>query len=446
MVAAEDRYLELHKGSATRYETAKSLFPDGVTHDTRWVTPFPLFMTHGKGPYKWDVDNNKINDFVMGHGSMILGHAHPDVVSAVQEAASRGSHLGGNTEQEMAWAQLVCDLVPAAEKVRFTMSGTEASLLAFRLARAYSGKTKLLKFRNNFHGWHDYSILGEGRGMGGVPEAAKSTMIVADPDLQNVEEILSKDKDIAAVILEPSGANAGWLPFSVDFLKGLRDLTTSYNVVLIFDEVVTGFRYAPGGAQDRFNITPDMSIHAKAMSGGYPAGAVVGKAEILDMIQHRGDPKWDSSSRVSHPGTFNANPIVASAGVAALNLIANHGITQHAEEMAGRLRSGARDILARLEIPATVYGVASVFYLIFGVSGESDDNGICTLPHDAIRNAADPDIYRLAKVAFLNEGIDFMRHRAIFGLVSGSHTPSDIDHALEGFERGLKVLQGEGIV
>ena len=446
MVATEDRYLELHKSSASLYEKAKKLFPDGVTHDTRWVTPFPLFMTHGKGAYKWDVDNNKINDFVMGHGSMLLGHAHPDVVSAVQEAASRGSHLGGNTEQEMQWAQLVCDLVPAAEKVRFTMSGTEASLLAFRLARAYSGKTKLLKFKNNFHGWHDYSILGEGRGMGGVPEAAKNTMIVAEPDLTIVEQHLSNDKDIAAVILEPSGANAGWLPFRVEFLKGLRDLTKSYGVVLIFDEVVTGFRYAPGGAQERFSITPDMSIHAKAMAGGYPAGAVVGKSEILDMIQHRGNPQWDSSSRVSHPGTFNANPVVSSAGIAALNLIANHGMTQRAEEMASRLRNGAKDILAQLEIPATVYGVASVFYLIFGVSGETDEDGVCTVPHDVIRNAADPEVYRLAKVAFLNEGLDFMRHRAIFGLVSASHTPADIDQALVGFEKGLTVLQNDGLV
>ena len=320
MATIMEEYIANHPGSAQRYAEATQIFPGGVTHDNRYAEPFPLYVTHGAGPRKWDVDGNEYIDYVSGHGALLLGHSHPAITAAVTEQINRGTHLGACTEEEVRWAKAIKALVPSVEKLRFHSSGTEATLMAMRLARAYTGKNKIIKLQDHFHGWHDYAMAGSDRSAPGIPpETFGSMVIVPSGDLAAVEKALSSDSEIAALILEPTGAHYGQLPFDIpNYLSGLRELTAQHGVVLIFDEVVTGFRAAPGGAQVLYGITPDLTTMAKIVAGALPGGAVGGKAEIIDMMAQRGDPEWDNQRRVYHPGTFNANPLSAVAGATCL--------------------------------------------------------------------------------------------------------------------------------
>ncbi|MQF83030.1 aminotransferase class III-fold pyridoxal phosphate-dependent enzyme [SAR202 cluster bacterium AD-802-E10_MRT_200m] len=438
-------YREKHNQSALLADQAQMLFPDGVTHDTRYVTPFGLTITHAKGSRKWDVDGNEYVDYVMGHGALLLGHGHPSIVTAVTEQIVRGTHLGGNHMLESEWAKLVIQLIPSAEKVRFTSSGTEATLLAARLARAFTGREKILKFSDHFHGWNDYMMAGSGRGNGGIPNATLSTMGVLPPnDIDQVEVALKSNEDIAAVILEPTGAHMGTLPVYPSFLRELREVTQRYNVLLIFDEVVTGFRVSPGGAQSKFGVTPDMTTLAKILGGGLPGGAVGGRADILDMIAHNSDPAWDDVRRVAHPGTFNANPISAAAGIKALELIADGKANVEADKIASSIRKGINSLLARMEIPGCCYGISSFFHLQFGRPCVCLERDVCTRPHAEISSGMSGVLAMNLKRAMLNSGIDLMGGR--MGIVSASHNEEDVDRTLAAFEEGLDAMRREGLV
>ena len=208
----EQRYIDLHPGSLERHAQARDIFPDGVTHDGRRMSPFPIYATHGIGPHKWDVDGNRIIDYWTGHGSMILGHSHPEIVAAVASQMARGTHLSASSDLEIKWGQQVQQLIPSAEKVRFHSSGTEATMMAVRMARAYTGKSKVIKFEEHFHGWSDYLTVGSA-GMGGIPEETKNTMIVLPPnDIGIVEKTIQDNPDVGAIILEPTGAHMGQIP------------------------------------------------------------------------------------------------------------------------------------------------------------------------------------------------------------------------------------------
>ena len=222
MATILDEYIQKHPGSASRYEEARDIFPAGVTHDTRYVTPFPIYVTHGEGPVKWDVDGNEYVDYVCGHGALILGHSHPEIVAAVAGQVAKGTHLGANTEQEIRWGRAIKRLVPSVEKVRFHSSGTEATLMAMRLARAYTGRDVVVKFEDHFHGWHDYSVAVPDRRLPGVPDATSRSVRVLPPgDISAVEQMLARDGDVAAVIVEPTGAHMGQFPLVVpQFLRG----------------------------------------------------------------------------------------------------------------------------------------------------------------------------------------------------------------------------------
>ncbi|HEU4758744.1 MAG TPA: aminotransferase class III-fold pyridoxal phosphate-dependent enzyme, partial [Dehalococcoidia bacterium] len=309
-----DDYCRLHPSSAGLYEEAVKTFPSGVTHDIRYLEPFPLCVDHAAGSRKWDVDGNEIIDYVMGHGALFLGHAHPDLVKAVTQQVAKGTHYGASHVLELEWAKLVTQLVPSAQEVRFTSSGTEATLMAIRLARAYTGRDKLMKFDYHFHGWHD-SVVGARYAESDVPRSAgvpaatlSDTISLPQGDMRPVENRLAEG-DVAAVILEPTGASWGTLPLREGFLIDLREATARHGAVLIFDEVVTGFRVAPGGAQARYGVTPDLTALAKILAGGLPGGAVVGKADIISLMEFRDDAAWNAERRVAHPGTFNANPL-----------------------------------------------------------------------------------------------------------------------------------------
>jgi glutamate-1-semialdehyde 2,1-aminomutase len=443
MSAIDERYHKLHPTSASLYKKAQTLFPDGVTHETRYVTPFPIFATHGRGPLKWDVDGNKYVDYVSGHGSLLLGHSHPAVVTAVADQVARGTHLGASHETEIRWGELVTKLIPSAEKVRFTSSGTEATMMAFRLVRAYTGKNKIVMFNDHFHGWHDYAASSGDEPSPGIPAATWSTMITLEPnDISLVEKALDEDDDIAAIVLEPTGAHMGVSPVYPSFLKELREVTSNRGVILMFDEVVTGFRSSQGGAQGRYGVTPDITSLAKILGGGLPGGAVAGKAEVLDMIQHR-EPDWDAAHRIVHPGTFNANPLSAAAGTTALELVATTNINAQAEAMAQRLKDGVSQVLARLEIPGCINGVASLVHITLGAPHECD-GAICKLDHETIRASMPPERVKALKRSLINAGVDPMGGRTL--IVSGVHQEKDIDFTIGAYEEALTAMRDDGVI
>ena len=439
-----EEYIAKHPGSAQRYAEAVGIFPSGVTHDNRYAEPFPLYITHGQGPRKWDVDGNEYIDYVSGHGALILGHSHPAIADAVSEQIRRGTHLGACTDDEVRWAKAVQALMPSIERIRFHSSGTEATLMAMRLARAYTGKNKVIKLQDHFHGWHDYAMAGSDRPAPGIPADSFGTMvIVPSGDLEAVEAALERDPDIAALILEPTGAHYGQLPFDIpNYLRGLRELTAEHSVVLIFDEVVTGFRASSGGAQVRYGVTPDLTTMAKIVAGALPGGAVGGKADIVDMIAHRGDPDWDNNRRVYHPGTFNGNPLTAVAGATCLEIIASQPINQQADAMADRLKAGLNDIFGRMEIPGHAHGIASMIHVILDDCDCGRD--ICTMSHAQIKRATASPAVTAFKRGLLNRGVDIMGRDAF--LVSATHTEADIDQTLQAVEDSLTAVREEGLV
>ena len=267
-------------------------------------------------------------------------------------------------------------------------------------------------------------------------------IIVPAGDLGAVEDALNRDPDVAALILEPTGAHYGQLPFDVpNYLKGLRKLTAQHGVVLIFDEVVTGFRASPGGAQVLYDITPDLTAMAKIVAGALPGGAVGGKAEIVDMIAHRGDPEWDNTHRVYHPGTFNGNPLSAVAGATCLELIASQPINQQADAMAARLKTGINDIFGMMEMSGHAHGISSMIHVV--LADCNCDRELCTMPHSQIKEVTGSAAVTALKRGLQNNGVDIMGRDAF--IVSGVHGEEDIDRTLAAFETTLAAVRAEGL-
>jgi glutamate-1-semialdehyde 2,1-aminomutase len=455
MPTIAETYERLHPASARLNQEARGVFPDGATHDNRFYGPFPIYVDHAAGGRKWDVDGHEYVDLVMGHGALLLGHGRPEVVAAVQAQMAKGTHYGAASELEVRWGQLVQRLIPSAQHIRFTSSGTEATLLAMRLARAYTGKDKILKFEQHFHGWHDYATIGAFASAGaqsasGIPAATLGTVrVVPANDAALIDHVLATDPDIAGIILEPTGASMGVTPVYPEFLAELRTLATKYHVPLIFDEVVTGFRTSPGGAQARFGVTPDLTTLAKILAGGLPGGAVAGRADIVGMIAHR-DGDWNATRRVAHPGTFNANPLSAAAGVAALELIATGEENRKAEAVAQQLRDGFNAVLERVGVPGCAYGVGPVLHFRLGKpcfaglgEGPACDHTWCRLAPAEIRPGLTAQLQEALKLGMLNHGVDLLGRTAI---VSSAHTSSDIERTVAAFEATVQDMAAEGLV
>ena len=313
-----------------------------------------------------------------------------------------------------------------------------------RLARAYTGKDKVVKFEEHFHGWHDYVVVTGGASSAGVPQATSQSVIVLPAgEISAVERLLEHDSEVAAVILEPTGAHFGQLPLMApQFLKDLREVTRRYGVLLVMDEVVTGFRVAPGGAQERFGIDPDLTTMAKIVAGGLPGGALGGKEEIMDMMAFRDDPEWDSQQRIAHPGTFNANPLSAEAGATCLELIASEPVNERADAMAARLKRGLNDILARMEVPGHAHGLSSLIHLT--LKRCDCDREVCTMSHQEIKEASGPAVTAPLKRAMLNAGVDIMGRGAF--IVSSAHREQEVDCTLAAFEEALGAMRKEDII
>jgi glutamate-1-semialdehyde 2,1-aminomutase len=439
-------YTRLHPRSAQLADEARARFPSGVTHDGRFAAPFPLFVARSAGARKWDADENELIDYVTGHGALLLGHGHPDVVAAVQEQMARGTHLGGEHELALRWAALVQDLFPSVEQLRFTASGTEATMLALRLARAYTGRSTVVRFFGHYHGWHDLLARdAEGDRPAGVPESLLGSTIVLPADLDAVAETLKAHSDIAALILEPTGASYGMVPAPHNFLGSLRELTEAAGVLLICDEVVTGFRVAPGGEQQRSGVQADLTTFAKVLAGGLPGGAVGGRSDVMRHLDF-GDATWTKERKIRHNGTFNANPLSAAAGVATLEHVRSGNPGRHALAMAEQLVAGLnQSIRARSLRGWAAYGDGSIFHLVVGATdGFSPGSLPDGVSAQELKKGGDGRILGALRLALVNRGIDLMRGRS--GFLSLAHTQADIDATVAAFEQALGDLEAEKII
>jgi glutamate-1-semialdehyde 2,1-aminomutase len=445
-------YASHFAGSQQRFDRARANLAGGIAHDGRYLNPFPLYVDHADGAYKWDVDGNKLIDYAIGHGSLILGHNDPAVTAAMHEQLDRGTHFSAGHDQEIRWAEQVRKLIPSAELVRFTASGTEANLLAMRLARAYTGRPGILKFDGHFHGWSDYLIKGEkppfeSPSQPGVPDDVLRTVAVLPPDdLGALEERLVQG-DIAAILLEPSGASWSMIPLPEHFLRDVRELASKHNVVLLFDEVITGFRWAPGGAQERFGVMPDMTTMAKILAGGMPGGGVAGRADIMEHLLFKDEPGWNATKKVIHPGTYNANPLAAIAGYTCLVQCENPEVQQHCDAMAARLRAGVNTVLENEGIDGCAWGESSVFHIILGHKCTNRTAGDLHAPEgiDAatLKASGKAGLATSLTIAMALEGVDLFNGG---GLLSVKHTEADIDFTIEAIKNSIGRMRAAGIV
>jgi len=413
------------------------------------MQPFPIFIEGADGAYKWDVDSRQYIDYWMGHGALIMGHNPPHVRDAVIEQAARGTHYGASHPIEVAWGEWVCKLVPCAERVRFTASGTESTHMALRLARAYTGKQRVIKFAGHFHGWHEGLEVGVQAPYetepepGQMQEAVDAVALCPPNDLEAVRAALAAG-DVAAIILEPTGGHFGTVPVAPSFLQQLREAATRAGAVLIFDEVVTGFRVAPGGAQALYGVTPDLSTFAKILAGGLPGGAVAGRADILGYLTTPTAAEAGKRAKIHHPGTFNANPLSAAAGVAMLSSLADGAAITLANEQAAKLRHGMNEILARDNIPWKVYGQHSDWKLFYGADApprDGADQSVDDIPWQRL-DGKFPQQSRALRQALILQGIDFNGARALVGTC---HTDNVVAETLAGFAEAVRVVKADGL-
>ena len=423
--------------SAALSARARHLFPGGVTHDVRLADPFPLAVTRAEGARKWDLDGHELICYVMGHGALLLGHSRTEVVSAVRAQAGRFFHPGASHELECDWAELVIQLVPCAERVRFTSSGTEASLLALRVARAATGRDRIVKLSGHFHGWHDQVAVGsdppfDQPDTAGLPRATADTVTVVPADTDALAGALQAG-DVAAVILEPSGASWGTVPLPEGFLAAARRLTGAAGALLVYDEVVSGFRWAPGGVQELTGVHPDLTVLGKVLAGGMPGGAVCGRADLVD---HLAGPAA-GPARVAHPGTHNAHPLSAAAGVTTLRLVAPGGLQARADRLAASLRGELTAAFQRAGVAGCAYGESSAFHLLFG---HGTPGG---LDAAALKNGVPGSLSPALHCAMLSRGVHLFHGS---GFLSGAHGEREVEQTAGAFAATLGQLQAEGLV
>lgn len=443
----EERFAD----SKVLYERARGVISGGIAHDGRYQKPFPVYVQRSAGAHKWDVAGHELIDYAIGHGALILGHNDPDVTAAVHAQLDLGTHFGAGHEGEIRWAEQIQKLIPSAERVRFTMSGTEANLLAMRIARAYTGRSNILKFEGHFHGWSDYIVKGErapfeSTDVPGVPdEVLRTVAVLPADDLAAVEERLAQG-DVGAILIEPSGASWATLPLADGFLAKLRELATAYGSVLIFDEVITGFRWSPGGAQARFDVIPDMTTLAKITAGGLPGGAVTGKEAIMDHLLFKDETGWNAKKKIGHPGTYNANPLSAAAGATCLAKCADPAVQRHCDDLAMQIRVGLNGVLEQHGIPGCAWGDSSAFHIIIGEHVTNRTAGDLKRPegvsNEKLKASGKAGLAGPLAAAMLIEGVDLFSGG---GMLSVAHTVSDVDATIGAFERSVLRMRDEGM-
>lgn len=423
------------EASRSAFEEAKQYIPGGVNSPVRAfksVGLTPIYVDHAEGSRVYDIDGNSFIDYVGSWGPLIMGHAHPEVIAAVQETAAKGTSFGAPTLIETEMAKLVCERVPSIDIVRMVNSGTEATMSAIRLARGYTGRCKILKFEGSYHGHADSLLIKAGSGVAtlglpdspGVPESvASNTITVAYNDLESVTLAFERfGEEIACVIVEPVAGNMGVVPPLPGFLEGLREITTTYGSLLIFDEVMTGFRVHLNCAQGRFGITPDLTCLGKVIGGGLPVGAYGGKREIMEKVAPSGP--------IYQAGTLSGNPLAMAAGYTTLKLL-TPAVYDQLEERAARLEAGFVNNAKELGIPVTINRVGSMVCPFF-TEGP-------VVNYDTAKTS---DIPRFTKYFgnLIEEGVSVAPSQFEGMFVSAAHSIEDIDATIEANYNALKQL------
>ncbi|MBI5166524.1 MAG: aminotransferase class III-fold pyridoxal phosphate-dependent enzyme, partial [candidate division NC10 bacterium] len=419
-----DRFITKNPKSKELWERSLKV-SRGIHHDARYFEPFPIYTSHCKGSRKWDVDGNEYIDYIMGHGSLLLGHAHPSLVEAVSGQVARGTHYGTESELALEWAEIITQLIPAAEKAEFVMTGTEANMMIAQMARAYTGRTKILKFAEHFFGWSDHLQVGvvppyDKPVAGHLPPivdgaVSGATVVIPCNDEVALEKALAK-RDIAALFIEGGGAHCGEIAMPPELWHMARRLTREYGTLLVIDEVITGFRWSPGGCQALVGVTPDLSSLGKMVSGGLPGAAVCGRAEVMELLEIKADDtEWNRYRRVVHPGTWNANPLSALAGIIMLKIVATGEPQKKADTMAKRLVTGLNCQIEKRGIEACAYNTSSAIHLYFGKC-QKCDRELCL---DATKRIS-PEIISALDRHFLLNGVHMFR--GTIGWVSAVHT------------------------
>jgi glutamate-1-semialdehyde 2,1-aminomutase len=423
-----------------RMDDARRVLAGGVSSNFRsGVSPTPLVIDRGEGPYLFDIDGNRLIDYYLGMGPMILGHNPPAVIDAARAQLDKGILYAGQTETEFEAARLVCDMVPCAERVRFASSGTEVVQAALRLARAATGRATILKFEGHYHGWVDsvqWSVAptAETWGPADRPEKVSGSVgqdlatgehisVLQWNDLGAVEERLARG-DVAAVLMEPAMCNTSAIAPRAGYLEGVRRACTRTGTVLIFDEVITGFRVAAGGAQQRLGVTPDLATFGKAIANGFPVAALAGRADLMDMFASRG---------VMHGGTYNGHPVCMAATVTTLRELRSGAAYRIIDEHGRRLMQGISDIFSRHGWPARVQGFPGIFHVALGIGS----------PIETYRDSLGADRPRYVRftTAALARGVRALERGAWF--MSSTHDEEVVARTLEALDSAVASLATE---
>ena len=422
--------------SASLFQKAQNVIPGGVNSPVRAfksVGRDPLFISRASGSQIFDADGNSYIDYVGSWGPMILGHCHPKVVEAIQQAAATGCSFGAPTEREITLAEMVCEAYPNIEMVRMVSSGTEATMSAIRLARGYTGRDKILKFDGCYHGHADSLLVKAGSGLAtfGVPTSAgvpadfaKHTLTATYNDLEEVKALVAANpKEVACIILEPIAGNMGCVAPKPGFLEGLRSLCDSEGIVLIIDEVMTGFRVAYGGAQERFGVRGDLVCLGKIIGGGLPVGAFGGRREIMQSLSPVGG--------IYQAGTLSGNPLAMAAGIATLTLLKQEGFYQQIEEKSAYLCQGLTEAATAAGVPTSLQRVGGMFCTYFQA--------------DEVFNFADvkpetPQIFARFFRTMLDLGINLAPSQYEAGFMSIAHSTADLDQTIEAAGKAFKAL------
>jgi glutamate-1-semialdehyde 2,1-aminomutase len=432
--------MQNHNKSAALFEEAVQVIPGGVNSPVRAfksVGGAPLFIERGEGPFLYDVDGNRYLDLIGSWGPLIFGHADPAILAAITDAAQRGTSFGAATEGEVRFAEEICAAVPSVEKVRLVSSGTEAAMSFLRAARGFTGRTKIVKFEGCYHGHSDALLSKAGSGLAtfGLPDSAgvpasmtAGTITLPYNDLDAVHELFAVDgAEIAAVALEPVVGNMGCVPPDEGYLAGLREITTRHGALLLFDEVMTGFRLAYGGAQERFGITPDLTAMGKIIGGGLPLAAYGGRADIMDVIAPVGP--------VYQAGTLSGNPVAVAAGRAMLKRLREQPPYDYLETQTAKLAASLRESAASAGIPVTVNQVGSMLTIFFTPTANA-----------SIRNYADAktsDAARYARFfhAMLERGVYLPPSQFEAAFLSAALEPSHFDEIAAAAQDAFSTLR-----
>lgn len=426
-----ERYVERTRRSRQMYERAKKIFPAGISYRIRFVEPYPFYVTKAKGSKIHDVDGNIYTDYWCAHFALILGHRHPRVISAVRKQVERDLHYGLSHELELELAEQIMKMMPSAQLIRFTGSGTEANMYAVRLARTYTRRSRIGKFEGNWHGGYDplhvamkppYTELPSG---GLTLGSLADTVALPYNDLDGVKRAI-KGKELACVLIEPVMGAGGMIPAEREFLKGLAELCKEEGTLLIFDEVITGFRLGPGGAQQFYGVRPDLTVLGKIIGGGLPNGAITGRSDVMERMDHT---KYKGMEYSFHGGTHTGNPVSAAAGLATLKTLEDGSVHQKIGKMGDKARNELTKIMDRAGLKFQATGVGSIFGCHFSNVPVKDATSA---------GMGDKELSKRFMYFLLDAGIFCLTPELVHCAISIAHKADDIDQFLNVAEKFAK--------